>query len=104
MFENEVNKLFAFSFCNSRASREGFSYRHIASGLCPNCASSNPWAIPGQSLGNPWAIPGQSLGNPRAANFYAAIAEFFPGATDFCSLNISAFITSSDVNYVLMPT
>jgi hypothetical protein len=52
------------------------------SSLCPNCASSNPWA----------------------ANFYPAIAEFFPVATDFCSLNISASITSSAGNYVLMPT
>ncbi len=82
MFENEVNKLFVFSLCNSRASREMFSYRHIVSSLCPNCASSNPWA----------------------ANFYPAIAEFFPVATDFCSLNISASITSSAGNYVLMPT
>jgi len=82
MFDNEVNKLFAFSFCNSRASRERFSYRHIASSLCTDCASSNPWA----------------------ANFYAAIAEFFPVATDFCSPNISAFITSSAGNYGPMPT
>jgi len=82
MFENEVNKLFASSFCNSRASRKRFSYRHIASSLCPNCASSNPWA----------------------ANFYAAVAGFFPVATDFCSLNISASITSSVGNYGPMHT
>jgi len=82
MFDNEMNKLFASSFCNSRASRKRFTYRHIANNLCPNHASSNPWA----------------------ANFYAAIAEFFPVATDFCSLNISAFITSSAGNYCPMPT
>jgi hypothetical protein len=82
MFENEVNKLFASSFCNSRASRESFFYRHIASRLSPNCASYNPWA----------------------ANFYAAIAEFFPVATDFCSLNISSSITSSAANYSPMLT
>jgi hypothetical protein len=33
-----------------------------------------------------------------AANFYAAIAEFFPVATDFYSLNISTLIASSDGN------
>jgi len=82
MFENEVNKLFAFSFCNSRASRDWFSYRRIASSLCPNCASSNP----------------------RAANFYADIAEIFTVATDFCSLNISESIASSDGNYGPMLT
>jgi hypothetical protein len=27
-----------------------------------------------------------------AANFYAATAEFFSTATDFCSLNIPSFI------------
>ena len=82
MFENEVNKLFASSFCNSRASRKRFTYRYITSGLCLNSAS---------------AIPG-------AANFYAAIAEFFPVATDFCSLNISIFIASSAGNYGPIPT
>jgi len=82
MFENEMNKLFVFSLCNSRASRKGFSHHHIVSSLCLKSSSS-------------------SLG---AANFYAAIAEFFPIATDFCSLNISAFITSSAGNYSLMPT
>jgi hypothetical protein len=82
MFENEVNKLFASSFCNSRASRKSFTHRHIASGLCLNSVS---------------AIPG-------AANFYAAIAEFFPVARDFCSLNISAFIASSPGNYDQMST
>jgi hypothetical protein len=66
MFENEVNKLFAFSFCNSRAGRKRFAYHHIASGLCLNSASSNPWT----------------------PNFYAAVAEFFPVVTDFCNLNI----------------
>jgi hypothetical protein len=82
MFDNEVNKLFAFSLCNSRASRKGFSHHHTASSLCLNSATS-------------------SLG---AANFYAAIAEFFPVATDFYSLNISAFITSSAGNYGPTPT
>jgi hypothetical protein len=82
MFDNEVNKLFVFSLCNSRASRKGFSHHHISSSLCLNSASS-------------------SLG---AANFYAAIAEFFSVATDFCSPNISAFITSSAGNYGPMPT
>jgi hypothetical protein len=76
MFHNEVNKLFAPLFCNSRASRKKFSYLYIASSLCLNSASS-------------------SLG---AAYFYAAIAEFFPVATDFCGLNVSAFIASSAGN------
>jgi hypothetical protein len=82
MFDNEVNKLFVFSLCNSRASRKGFSHHHISSSLCLCSASS-------------------SLG---AAYFYAAITEFFPVATDFCSLNISASITSSAGNYGPMPT
>jgi hypothetical protein len=77
MFDNEVNKLFASLLCNSRASRKRFSYRHIASSLCINSASSSP----------------------GAANFYAAIAEFSPVATDFCSPDISAFIASSAGNY-----
>ncbi len=77
MFENEVNKLFVFSLCNSRASRKEFSHHDIASSLCLNSASS-------------------SIG---AANFYAAIAEFFPVATDFCGLKISAFIAPTVVNY-----
>jgi hypothetical protein len=82
MFENEMNKLFAFSFCNSRASRERFSYHHIVSGLCLNSASYPPWA----------------------ANLYAAVAEFFPVATDSCGLNIRAFIASSAGNYSPMST
>jgi hypothetical protein len=77
MFDNEVNKLFVFSLRNSRASRKGFSHHHISSSLCLNSASSNP----------------------GAANFYAAIAEFFPIATNFCSLSISAFIAPSVGNY-----
>ncbi len=77
MFDNEVNKLFVFSLCNSRASGKGFSHHDIASSLCLNSASS-------------------SLG---AAYFYAAITEFFPVATDFCSLNISAFIAPGVGNY-----
>jgi hypothetical protein len=77
MFDNEVNKLFASLFCNSRASRKRFSHRHIANSICLNSAASSP----------------------RAANFYAAIAEFFPAATDFCSLNISAVIAPSAGNY-----
>jgi hypothetical protein len=82
MFDNEVNKLFASSFCNSRASRERFSDRHTASGLCHYSATSDH----------------------VAANFYAVIAEFFPAATDFCSLNIRAFIASSASSYSPMPT
>jgi hypothetical protein len=86
MFENEVNKLFALSFCNSRcnsrASRKRFAYHHIASGLCHNPASASP----------------------GAASFYAAVAEFFPVTTDFCGLNISTSITSSAGNYVQMTT
>jgi len=77
MFENEVNKLFASLLCNSRASRKRFSYRHIPSSLCLNFASSSP----------------------DTANFYAAIAEFFPVGMDFCSLNISAIIAPSAGNY-----
>jgi hypothetical protein len=77
MFDNEVNKSFAPLLSNSRASRKRFYYRHIASSLCLNSAASSP----------------------GAANFYAAIAEFFPVATDFCSLNISAPITSSAGSY-----
>jgi len=73
MFENEVNELFASPLCKSRASRKRFSYRHIASSLCLNVASSSP----------------------VAANFYGAIAEFFPIATDFCT----AFISPSAGNY-----
>jgi hypothetical protein len=38
-----------------------------------------------------------------AANFYAAIAEFLPVATDYYSLNISAFIASSAGNYGTKP-
>jgi len=63
---NKVNKLSVSLFCKSRASRKRFSYRHIASRLCLNAASSSP----------------------VAANFYTAIAEFSPVASDFCSLNI----------------
>ena len=77
MFENEVNKLFVFSLCNSRASRKGFSHNDIASSLCLNSAPSN-------------------IGH---ANFYAAIAEFFPVAMDLCGLKISAFIASNAGNY-----
>jgi hypothetical protein len=77
MFDNEVNKLFVFQLCNYRASRKGFSHHDIASSLCLNSAPS-------------------SLG---AAYSYAAITEFFPAATDFCSLNISAFIAPSVSNY-----
>jgi hypothetical protein len=33
-----------------------------------------------------------------AANFYAAIAEIFPVATDFYSLNVPTLIASSIVN------
>jgi hypothetical protein len=77
MFENEVNKLFASLLRNSRASRKRFSNRHIASSLCLNSAVSSR----------------------DAANFYAVIEEFFPVATDFCSLNISAFIASIASNY-----
>ena len=33
-----------------------------------------------------------------AENFYATIAEFFPFAKDFCSLNISTFVASSAGN------
>jgi len=69
-------------FCNSRASRKRFSNRHIANNLCLNSADSSP----------------------DDANFYAAIAEFFPVATDFCSLNVSAFIASSACNYGTTPT
>jgi|SRR5215813_3343954 len=79
MFDNEVNKLFAFLFCNSRASRIRVSCRQIASSPCLNSVFSNPCA----------------------ANFYAAIAEFFPVTTDFCSLNISALIAPSAGNYGL---
>jgi hypothetical protein len=77
MFDNVVNKLYVFPPSNSRASRKGFSHHHIASSLCLNSAASSP----------------------GAANFYAAIAESFPVATDFCSLNISAFIAPSVGNY-----
>jgi hypothetical protein len=41
-------------------------------------------------------LPSSSLG---AANFCAATAEFFSTATDFCSLNIPSFISSSAGNY-----
>jgi hypothetical protein len=77
MFDNEVNKLFAPLFGNSRASRKRFTYHHIASGLCLNSTSASP----------------------GAANFCAAIAEFFSVAMDFCSLNIAASIASSAGNY-----
>jgi hypothetical protein len=82
MFDNEVNKLFAPLFCNSRASRKMFSYRHIASSLCLNLASPSTGAV----------------------NFYAAIAEFFAAATDSCSLNFRASTTSSASKYGLALT
>jgi hypothetical protein len=34
----------------------------------------------------------------NAEDFYAASADFFPVTTDFCSLNISAFIASKAAN------
>jgi len=75
--DNEVNKLFASSFCNSRASLKGLSHRRIPNIFCPNAASSRF----------------------DAEDFYATSEEFFPGTTDFFGLNISAFIASNDGNY-----
>jgi hypothetical protein len=80
LLDHEMNKLFVSLPRNCRANQKSVSHRRIAGSFRLNAVSN---------------LVSSGFG---AENFYAAIAEFFPVTTEFCSLNVPTLIASSVVN------